>query len=119
MTDRRMADVIPFPLKGRAPSPVTRPVPGEAEWGRAVAFADEAHQRALDNRRLAELSRDNFQEAAKKFAETQATAGEVRKAIGAASVDGLRDSAEKLRNTVDWMSSVLDELERRHNGEKS
>lgn len=82
------------------------------DWRLAAAIMADAEAQAVKNAVLARESQVRLKEAADAFQRTQATAAEVRKTLAGQSVQGLRDSAAKLRETVAWMDQVLGALDR-------
>lgn len=133
------AVILPFPMdrvrrsgppRGQkepaalAPLPTTRTAnpaetdlsgiePRSAEdWRLAAAIMADAEAQAVRNAALARESQARMREAADAFQRTQATAAEVRRTLAGQNVQGLRDSAAKLRETVAWMDRVLGDLER-------
>lgn len=123
--DRQEAVILAFPMDrvrrpGRSDDTQSAAVePGgslaprsAADWQAAAKIMAEAEAQAVRNAELARTSQVHMKAAADAFQRTQATAAEVRRTIAHHNVDGLRDSAARLRATVAWMDQVLGDLER-------
>jgi len=81
------------------------------DWRLAAAIMANAEAQAVRNASLARESQVRMKAAADAFQRTQASAARVRKTLDGQSVQGLRDSAAKLRETVAWMDRVLGDLD--------